>query len=64
MAGMGWGVHKGVLVGLGFTDERGWELQTERYYWKVDLINERTKELSESVTELPKDATASNPMYD
>ncbi|KAF1792541.1 Surfeit locus 1/Shy1 [Phytophthora cactorum] len=32
--------------------------QTERYYWKVDLINERTKELSESVAELPKDATA------
>ncbi|KAI9984826.1 hypothetical protein PInf_006296 [Phytophthora infestans] len=38
--------------------------QTERYYWKVDLINERTKELSESVGELPKDATASGDIDD
>ncbi|OWZ21317.1 putative membrane protein [Phytophthora megakarya] len=38
--------------------------QTERYYWKVDLINERTKELSESVAELPKDATASDDIDD
>uniref|UniRef100_M4BIA3 SURF1-like protein n=1 Tax=Hyaloperonospora arabidopsidis (strain Emoy2) TaxID=559515 RepID=M4BIA3_HYAAE len=34
--------------------------QVERYYWKVDLIKERTKELSESVIELPKNATASD----
>ncbi|ETO66328.1 hypothetical protein F444_16460 [Phytophthora nicotianae P1976] len=38
--------------------------QTQRYYWKVDLINERTKELSESVAELPKDATASDDIDD
>ncbi|KAE9047625.1 hypothetical protein PF010_g1399 [Phytophthora fragariae] len=38
--------------------------QTERYYWKVDLINERTKELSESVSELPKNATASDDVDD
>ncbi|CEG49446.1 sodium hydrogen exchanger 3 [Plasmopara halstedii] len=34
--------------------------QIERYYWKKNLINQRAKELSESVAELPKDATASN----
>ncbi|KAG6610195.1 sodium hydrogen exchanger 3 [Phytophthora cinnamomi] len=38
--------------------------QTERYYWKVDLINERTKELSESVSELSKEATASDDVDD
>ncbi|KAL3673662.1 hypothetical protein V7S43_001361 [Phytophthora oleae] len=38
--------------------------QTERYYWKVDLINERAKELSESVSELPKNATASDDIDD
>ncbi|KAG1703140.1 hypothetical protein DVH05_008052 [Phytophthora capsici] len=38
--------------------------QTERYYWKVDLISERTKELSESVSELPKNATASDDIDD
>ncbi|TDH64930.1 hypothetical protein CCR75_005912 [Bremia lactucae] len=34
--------------------------QIERYYWKVDLINQRTKELSQSVADLPEDSTASN----
>ncbi|CAI5711742.1 unnamed protein product [Hyaloperonospora brassicae] len=34
--------------------------QVERYYWKMDLIKERSKELSESVIELPKNATASD----
>ncbi|RLN49067.1 hypothetical protein BBJ29_007823 [Phytophthora kernoviae] len=38
--------------------------QTQRYFWKVDVINERTKELSEAVGDLPKDATASDPIDD
>ncbi|CAI5725598.1 unnamed protein product [Peronospora effusa] len=38
--------------------------QTKRYYWKVNLINERMKELSESIAELPKDATASDDIDD
>ncbi|CAI5747349.1 unnamed protein product [Peronospora destructor] len=38
--------------------------QIKRYYWKVDLINERTKELSESVVEMPKDATANGDIHD
>ncbi|CAH0477425.1 unnamed protein product [Peronospora belbahrii] len=38
--------------------------QTERYYWKVDLINKRIKELSESVAELPKTARASDVIDD
>ncbi|CAH0488862.1 unnamed protein product [Peronospora farinosa] len=38
--------------------------QTKRYYWKVNLINERMKELSESIAELPKDATARDAIDD
>ncbi|KAG7401577.1 Sodium/hydrogen exchanger 3 [Phytophthora boehmeriae] len=38
--------------------------QTQRYFWKVDVINDRTKELSAAVGDLPEDATASDPIDD
>ena len=42
----------------------GWKRQVERYYWKMELIKERSKELSESVIELPKNAIASDDTSD
>ncbi|KAF1335356.1 Sodium hydrogen exchanger 3, partial [Globisporangium splendens] len=38
--------------------------QTQRYYWKVDLIEERTRELHEAAVDLPKDATARSSVDD
>lgn len=33
-------------------------LQTQRYFWKVDLVNERKRELHEDAVALPEDASA------
>uniref|UniRef100_K3W6T9 SURF1-like protein n=1 Tax=Globisporangium ultimum (strain ATCC 200006 / CBS 805.95 / DAOM BR144) TaxID=431595 RepID=K3W6T9_GLOUD len=37
---------------------------TQRYYWKVDLIEERKRELHETVVDLPQDATARSSVDD